>query len=165
MVWQSNVRSRVAFFSWTTALGKILTIYNLRNRHIIVLNWCYLCNMCGELVDHLLLYCPIAYELWSMVCCLFSIHWVMTNKIFELLVLWQGKFGRHRNIDFWRFVQHCLFWSLWREWNDKWFKDCEWSILDLKSFFFHTLLEWSLVLPSCPCLSFPILVDHFNLSS
>ena len=37
MVWQSKVPPRVAFFSWTAALGKILTIDNLRKRHFVVL--------------------------------------------------------------------------------------------------------------------------------
>ena len=68
---------------------------------------------CGESVDHLLLHCPIAYELWSMVFCLFGIHWVMPYHISKLLGSWQGKFGRHRNIDLWKFVPHCLFWCLW----------------------------------------------------
>ena len=26
-----------------------------------------MCKRCGESMDHLLLHCPIAYELWSMV--------------------------------------------------------------------------------------------------
>ena len=46
-------------------------------------------------MDHFLLHCPIAYELWSMVFCLFGIHWVMPYKVSELLASWQGKFGRH----------------------------------------------------------------------
>ena len=60
MVWQSKVPPRVAFFSWTAALGKILTIDNLRKRHFVVLEWCFICKRCGESVDHLLLHCPIA---------------------------------------------------------------------------------------------------------
>ena len=43
MVWQSKVPPRVAFFSWTTALGKILTTNNLWKRHIAVL-WCFMCK-------------------------------------------------------------------------------------------------------------------------
>ena len=84
-VWQSKVSPRVAFFYWTTALGNILTTDNLQKRHIIVLDWCYMCKWCGELVNHLLLHCPIAYELWSMVFSLFGIHWVMPYKVIELL--------------------------------------------------------------------------------
>ena len=100
MVWQSKIPPRVAFFSWIAALGKILTTDNIWNRHIAVLDWCYMCKRCGESVDHLLPHCPIAYEFWSIVFCLFGIHWVMPYKVIELLASWQGKFGRHRNIDF-----------------------------------------------------------------
>ena len=43
--------------------------------------------------------------------------------------------------------------------------DCERSLRDMKSFFFCTLLDWSLVLPSCSCLSLLDLIDHCNLGS
>ena len=58
LVWQSKVPPRVAFFSWSTSFGKILTTDNIRKRHIIVLDWCYMCKRCEESVDHLLLYYP-----------------------------------------------------------------------------------------------------------
>ena len=74
MTWQSKVPPRVAFFSWFSSLGRILTTDNLCKRRALVLDWCYICKSCGELVDHLLLYCPIACELWSLVFCLFGIH-------------------------------------------------------------------------------------------
>ena len=128
-----------------------------------MLDWCYMSKRCKESVDHLVLHYPIAYELWSMVFYLFGIHWVTLYKVIELSASWQGKFGRHRNIDFWRFVPHCLFWCLWQEWNARCFEDSEWLIHDIKSFFFHTLLEWSLVLPSCTSLSLLVLLDHCNL--
>ena len=109
MVWQSKVPPRVAFFSWTAALGKILTTDNLWKRHIVVVERCFMCKMCGKSVDHLLLHCPIAYESWSMVFCLFGIHWVMLYKVSEVLASWKGKFGRQQNIGLWRFVPHCFF--------------------------------------------------------
>ena len=61
-------------FVWTTALGTILAIDNLRKKKMLILDWCYMCKSNGELVDHLLLHCPIVYELWSMVFTLFGIH-------------------------------------------------------------------------------------------
>ena len=90
---------RVAFFSWSASLGKILTTDNLHKRRVLVLDWCYMCKNCGESMDHLLLHCPIACELWSLVFCLFGIHWVMPQKVIELFESWQGKFRRHRNIE------------------------------------------------------------------
>ena len=74
MLWQSKVPPRVAFFSWFVFLGKILTIDNFRKRRVLVLDWCYMCKRCRELVDHLLLHCPVAWELWSLLFCLFGIH-------------------------------------------------------------------------------------------
>ena len=138
-MWQSNVPPRVAFFSWSASLGKILITDNLHKRRIIVLDWCYMCKRCGELVDHLLLHCPVAFELWSLVFCLFGIHWVMPHKVIELFESWQGQFGRHRNIDFWRLVPHCLMWCIWSERNARCFGQCEQSLLEIKSFFLHTL--------------------------
>ena len=66
--------SKGRFLFMSASLGKILTIDNLRKRYVLVLDWCYMCKSCGESVDHLLLYYPIACELWSLVICLFGIH-------------------------------------------------------------------------------------------
>ena len=93
MIWQSKVPLRVAFFSWSTSLGKILTTDNLRKQRVLVLDWCYMCKNCGESVDHLLLHCPITCELWSLVLCLFGTHWVMPLKVIGLFESWQGMFG------------------------------------------------------------------------
>ena len=49
--------------------------------------------------------------------------------------------------------------------NARCFEDCERSIVDIKLFFFHTLLEWSLVLPSYSCFSLPDHIDRSNLGS
>jgi hypothetical protein len=54
---------KVAFFAWLAALEKILTTDNLRKRHIIVVDWCYMCKKSREFVDHLLLRCEIASAL------------------------------------------------------------------------------------------------------
>ena len=48
-------------------MGKILTVENLSKRHIILMNWCYMCQGGRETVDRLLLHCPIAKELWEKV--------------------------------------------------------------------------------------------------
>ena len=130
LMWQSKVPPRVAFFSWTAALGKILTIDNLRKRHLVILEWCYMCKRCGESVDHLLLHCPFAFEMWSMVFCLFGICWVMPQRVVDLLDCWSCNFRCHRNIVIWRMVPHCLFCCIWQERNARSFEGCERSILE-----------------------------------
>ena len=80
-----------------------------------------------------------------MVFCLFGIQWVMPHTILELFEAWQGKFVRHCHIDVWKLVPHCLIWCIWRERNARSFEGCERSLLEIKSFFLHTLFEWSVV--------------------
>jgi hypothetical protein len=76
-IWRSKAPLRVAFFAWSAALGKILTLDNLRKRHIIVVDWCCLCKKSGETVDHLLLHCKIASALWNSIFGLFGLAWIM----------------------------------------------------------------------------------------
>lgn len=54
---QHNGPLRVAFLAWITALGKILTLDNLRKQSVIVIDWCCMCKRSGEIVDRLLLHC------------------------------------------------------------------------------------------------------------
>ena len=114
-------------------------------------------------MDHLLLHCPIACELWSLVFCLFGIQWVMPQKVIELFESWQGKFGRHRHIELWRIVPNCLLWCIWREKNTRSFEGCERSMLEIESSFLHTLLDWSVVFFHFSYSSLPVLLDRCNL--
>uniref|UniRef100_A0A2N9HBH8 Reverse transcriptase zinc-binding domain-containing protein n=1 Tax=Fagus sylvatica TaxID=28930 RepID=A0A2N9HBH8_FAGSY len=83
-IWKAKVPPRVAFFVWTAALGKILTADNLRRRGMIVVSWCCMCKADGESVDHLLLHCPYAKELWDMIFGLFGLQWVMPKRVMDL---------------------------------------------------------------------------------
>jgi hypothetical protein len=57
---------------WTTVLGKILTMDNLHKKNIIGNEWCCMCKS-GESIDHLLLHCEVALEVWNMICQLFGV--------------------------------------------------------------------------------------------
>ena len=73
-VWKAKVPTRVAFFTWTAALERILTVDNLRNRRVIIVDWCCMCKDHGESVNHLLLHCIVAQELWSLIFALFGFY-------------------------------------------------------------------------------------------
>ena len=89
LMWSRSLLGlQVAFFSWTAALGKILSTGNLRKRGIKVLDQCCMCKRDGESMDHLLLHCPIAYELWTMVFCLFGIEWIMPKRVINMFAAW-----------------------------------------------------------------------------
>ena len=63
------------------------------------------------------------------------------KSVVELLAYWQGRFDRHRNGHVWMVIPHCLMWCIWKEMNSKSFEDTKRSMLDLKLFFFRTLLD------------------------
>ena len=71
---------RVAFFVWTAALGKILTLDSLRKRNIMVMEWCYMCKQCGESIDHLFFHFEVSTEIWNVFLQLFGVDWVYASK-------------------------------------------------------------------------------------
>jgi hypothetical protein len=142
-VWKAKAPSRVAFFVWTAALGKILTIDNLRKRQLIIMDWCCMCKLSGETGNHLLLHCLIAWELWTMVLSIFGTTWVMPWGVEGLLSCWTGPCGKSEAGKIWKMTPHCLMWCLWQERNDRTFNGVENSIPALKFKFLLTLLEWS----------------------
>ena len=59
-VWRIKVSLRVAFFVWSVSLGKILTMDNLKKRHVIVVDLCCICKRSIVSVDCFLLNCEVA---------------------------------------------------------------------------------------------------------
>jgi hypothetical protein len=120
-VWNSKVPSRVALFIWTAALGRILTTDNLRRRRILILDWCCMCQSDGESVNHLLLHCRVAQELWNMILNMFGVSWVMPRNVVDLFSCWSGNVGKGDAGVIWRVIPHCLMWCLWGERNARTF--------------------------------------------
>ena len=53
---------------------------------------------------------------------------------------------------------------LWLERNARCFEGSEWSIVEIKIFFFHTLLYWNVAFQPLHCSSLLDLLEHCNLS-
>jgi hypothetical protein len=81
-----------------------------------------MCKRSGELIDHLLLHCPIAQELWLLVFSLFRVQRVMPRGVMELLACCKVGLGWSRYLLIWQAVPHYLFWCLWRERNARCFE-------------------------------------------
>jgi hypothetical protein len=90
-IWRVKAPSRVAFFVWTADLRKILTFDNLRKRDMVVVEWCCICNKSGEFIDHLLIHCEVARELWSSILNLFGVNWVIPRRMSDLLVSMEAR--------------------------------------------------------------------------
>lgn len=86
------------------ALGKILSLDNLRKRNTIVVDWCCICKRNGETIDHLLLHYGVTRELWVLTFFLLGVEWVMPRRVIELLVSWRGQLGSCNIEESWRMM-------------------------------------------------------------
>jgi hypothetical protein len=86
-IWCSKAPLRVAFFVWLVALGKILTLDNLRKKNMILVNRCGMCKKNDEFIYHLLLHCECAQFLWSAFT-RFGLAWAMPRGAVDLLQCW-----------------------------------------------------------------------------
>jgi hypothetical protein len=143
IIWKTKVPPRVRFFVWTAAMDRILTVQNLRRRHVMVIDWCYMCKASGESTDHLLLHCPIVYDLWCCIFSLFGLQWVMPKGVLDLLACWGEGRGKSKIQVLWNSIPHGIFWVLWCERNSRAFEGRERSVLELKWFLIRTLMDWS----------------------
>ena len=66
-IWRAKAPQRVSFFVWTVAWGKILTFENLIKRGYSMVSWFCMCHCSGKTVDYLLIYCSLAFKLWSCI--------------------------------------------------------------------------------------------------
>lgn len=66
-----------------------------------------MCKMNGESMDHLLR-CAYVHNLWSLVFCMFGVHWVMPWRVVDLLACWKGDFGGHQTIGMWEAIPACI---------------------------------------------------------
>jgi hypothetical protein len=107
-IWRVKAPLKVVFFVWTMTLGKILTLDNLRKRNVIVVDWCYMYKKSGESIDHLILHCKIARELWNSLFHLFGVNWVMPRRMREFVMSWRWQMGTHNILEVWRLAPSCL---------------------------------------------------------
>jgi hypothetical protein len=53
-----------------------------------------MCKKRGESINHLLLHCEVAMEVWNMVFQLFGVMWVMLGRLNDCLGSWRGQKGK-----------------------------------------------------------------------
>ena len=141
-VWKPKIPKQVAFFLWTAAHNRILTLDNLMLRDRIVVNRCCMCCGDGESVDHLLLHCPVTHSLWSLMLQAFGVHWVMPRTTTGLLSCWHQWLGKH-NSNIWNLIPRCLMWIVWLERNLRSFENMEKTLDELNILCQRDLFEWA----------------------
>jgi mannosylglycoprotein endo-beta-mannosidase len=142
-VWRSRCPSRISFFVWEAMHGRILTIDNLRRRGVYMADWCFLCRGDGESVHHVLLHCSMARGLWSHVLSITNFHWVMPEKVVDVLWSWNRRFSNPVAKVIWRMIPSCVWWCLWRERNNRCFEDVSFSLVSVQGFLLFSLFCWA----------------------
>ena len=161
---QTQAPPRAIFFVWSAALGKILTLDNLKRRQVFVTNRSCMCKRSEDTVDHLLLHCEVAYALWSAFFGRFGLSWVMLRRVSDLLAC-RWSTGRRESAGVWKMMPTCFFWCRWRERNNRSFEDLEGSLEDILSSCFHTLYLWTVAHIFPVSISYNDFLVHFSLSS
>ena len=139
---KSRFLKRVAFFLWTAAHGRILTLDNLMLRDLPLVNRCCMCYCFAESVDHLLIHCSVAYSLWVQMLQAFGIQWVMTGSMASLVSCWSNWLGKFAS-NIWNMVLGCLMWVVWLERNRRSFEAQERTLVQLQALCQNILFEWA----------------------
>ena len=135
---------------------------NLRLKRLVFVDWCIMCRHCGEMVDHLLLHCEMAYWLWSFVFIPFGLSWVIPRLITYLLFGWWNWLGKHLS-QIWNLVSLCILWCIWKERNRRTFEDFDNSGDQMLTSFCGTLFDWSQAWGLTTSDSLPSFLSSFSL--
>ena len=162
-MWRTKSPPRTVFFVWSAAFGKILTLDNLRKRQVVVIDKCFMCKKDGELVDHLLLHCEVDHALWCNMFSRLGLSWVMPSSVLDLCVCWCSS-GRTRSAVVWKMVPICIFWSIWRERNNRYFEDLESSMEAILASLLFSLYSWTVTFLSPLYFSYADFLSRFFFS-
>ena len=74
----------------------------------------------------------VVRDLWSSLCNLLGVDWIIPRRVRELLMSLGGQVGHRDILKVWMFVPLCLMWCIWREQNAQSFEDRETAVTELK---------------------------------
>jgi hypothetical protein len=113
-IWGVKAPPRVAFFHVDSGLGLDPHLRQFEKKGFMLAGWCCMCKNVEETVDHLLLHCWVARQLWNVVFQFVGIDWVLPLHVSNLLFGWWNWFGK-RSSGVWNLIPYCLMWTIWRE--------------------------------------------------
>jgi hypothetical protein len=80
--------------TWVAPLALSIIYLTLsKKKNIIVMDWCCMCKNSGESIDHILLRCEVAIEIWNKVFQLFGVMRVMPGRLKDCLGSWRVQKG------------------------------------------------------------------------
>ncbi|WJZ87793.1 hypothetical protein VitviT2T_007145 [Vitis vinifera] len=144
-IWMDRVPTKVSFFAWEAAWGKILTLDKLQRRGWQLPNRCYLCGCEEENANHILLHCTVVKTIWEITLVIFGVQWVFSESVIEVLHGWRGSFVGKKRKKIWNSIPLCIFWTVWKERNRIVFRGGSLDIQKFKNSFVCNLWGWAKV--------------------
>ncbi|OUZ99353.1 Reverse transcriptase zinc-binding domain [Macleaya cordata] len=91
---------------------------SLKRRGFYFPNRCEMCGCCEETVDHLLLHCSVANEVWNFFLGAFSLRWWSPSSPAAVIHAWSGCTFSKEGKTLWSLIPHAIFRVLWKIRND-----------------------------------------------
>lgn len=108
--WRIKAPPRIIAFGWSTLLGGILTMDNLRRRRVLVVNACPMCLSDEETIDHLLRNCKTAQFIWKATLGWFHNCGPLPQSIPTLFEYWKMGVGSKGGKTMWSLL--AVLWSI-----------------------------------------------------
>ncbi|KAG5568097.1 hypothetical protein H5410_064887, partial [Solanum commersonii] len=86
-----------------------------------------------ETVNHLFLHCKWTDQLWQMFIQKRKIKWTKPGSIIEVLQCWNRDGNAGKNEKRWRIVPACIWWTIWKERNQRCFEGKQNNIQKIKA--------------------------------
>lgn len=143
-LWKGLVPHRIELFVWFSILEKLNTRAKLAHLGIIPPSEAH-CVMCGtftESSNHLLIHCSFAYHLWSWWLEVWGLQWAFPADLRSAFIQWSPP---HKGIFFkkvWLASFSIILWTIWKERNERIFKQSSSSVQQLPNLVLLRLSWW-----------------------
>lgn len=109
-------------------------IDKLMRRGILRVNRRFLCKRQAESYNHILLRCPMVYNIWLVVYNLLGINWVIVGSISEELC---ARASLCKKKSYLLLIHLSIFWVVWNERNSTAFEGIEKEMGNIRDRWFH----------------------------
>lgn len=106
-----------------------------------------MCQHSSKTVNHLLLHCSVASDLWNMFLSISRVSWVVPRNVKDTMESWSLWVVDRAIKKIWQMIPACIVWSIWMERNRRCFDGISTPNTALKSNCLMFLFSWSNLTP------------------
>ncbi|XP_028094911.1 uncharacterized protein LOC114294912 [Camellia sinensis] len=133
-LWVKSALPKMQFFCWLAWRERVKTSSFLKRIGVLaatVSSYRVFSNVVEETLDHVLLFCPLTWECWSLMVRWWDLVWDILGSVRGLLHWWSGGKFKPKESRIWQVIPSVVFWYVWKLRNDCKFKGALPAIEDL----------------------------------